>query len=286
MNYSEENPELGAGTPSRRFSPATKTVIEKYTRSVCCLCRNYSYSAASDAPTNVNYGEAAHIKAVSNAWPRFDPYQSDEECRDASNGLWLCRICHKKIDDKNSVGLYTTDYLYSIKEQARAFTMVQNNQPFLAVAPSFREEEKIADNFRKRLSVLWSALHQRDRQGYFLSKKLYNELQSGAKGFQEYYGGSWGIENPLRSVSPAHYPQQDLIMSQTSLAYQLINKYFWVDLADKPGFMIPVSWHADQPIYAVDDNEHQQTLSTSLTNLALMIEQYMKQPNQLYPGIG
>lgn len=285
MNYSEENPELGAGTPSRRFSSATKIIIEKYTKSVCCLCRHYSYSAASDTSANVNYGEAAHIKAVSNAWPRFDANQTDEECRDASNGLWLCRNCHKKVDNKNSVNLYTTDYLYLIKEQARAVTMVQNNQPYLAIEPNFREEEKIADGFRKRLSELWSALHQRDRQGYFLSKSLYHQLQSGAKGFQDYYGGAWGIDNPLRSVSPAHYPQQDIIMNQVGVVYQLTQKYYWADSADRPGFMIRVAWQTGQPIYAVDNSEHQETLATSLTELALTIEQYMRQPNQLYPGI-
>lgn len=282
MNYSDENPTTGEGTPRRRFNSATKSIIEKYTQSICCLCHNVTYSAAHVTFANVNYGEAAHIKAVSNSWPRYDQSQSDEECRDASNGLWLCRVCHKKVDDSHNTQFYTAEYLYQIKDHTRAMTMAKNNQPFLAISPNFREEERIASEFRNRLKITWNALHQRDREVRYLTQTLYDELQIGANGYQSRYGGSWGISNPLRSLSPAHHPQQDQIMKAIKDTWQIIKQYYWVTLADYPrDCLIALS---NDMINRPDDN-YRQNLAFALTSLTLTIERYMSQPNQLYAGL-
>lgn len=43
--------------------------------------------------------EAAHIKAASQRGPRSPKAGDTGTVKAASNGIWLCAICHKKIDD-------------------------------------------------------------------------------------------------------------------------------------------------------------------------------------------
>jgi hypothetical protein len=64
---------------------------------------------------SISIGEAAHIygnnKASNN---RFDILKTKKELSQIKNGIWLCRVCHKKIDsDQNK---YTVDFLIRTKE--------------------------------------------------------------------------------------------------------------------------------------------------------------------------
>ncbi len=47
----------------------------------------------------VNVGVAAHITAASPGGPRFDPSLTAEERAGESNGIWLCQICAKLVDN-------------------------------------------------------------------------------------------------------------------------------------------------------------------------------------------
>jgi len=67
------------------------------------VCSNPACGVPTFGPTEepdkyTNVGVAAHITAASPEGPRFDLNLSQKDRKSASNGIWLCRICDKKID--------------------------------------------------------------------------------------------------------------------------------------------------------------------------------------------
>ena len=67
------------------------------------MCSNPDCLALTSGPATedaavVNVGEAAHIFGGKPGAARWDPHMADEERSDPTNGIWLCRICHKKVD--------------------------------------------------------------------------------------------------------------------------------------------------------------------------------------------
>ncbi|UXH78871.1 NACHT domain-containing protein [Roseateles amylovorans] len=82
-------------------------------------CRRPTAGAAlGDDAKFVSVGVAAHIKGAAPGGPRYDPLQTAEERRDASNGIWLCSAHAKQIDDDHAH--FTVDQLKSWKQQAEA----------------------------------------------------------------------------------------------------------------------------------------------------------------------
>lgn len=75
-----------------------------------------SGAAPGDDSKVVIVGVAAHIKAAAPGGPRYDPLQSIEERRHASNGIWLCPIHSKLIDDDPAH--FTVDKLKAWKQKA------------------------------------------------------------------------------------------------------------------------------------------------------------------------
>jgi len=61
-------------------------------------------------------GVAAHIKAAAPGGPRYDPLQTPEERRHASNGIWLCTTHAKQIDD--DAKHFTVEKLKGWKQEA------------------------------------------------------------------------------------------------------------------------------------------------------------------------
>jgi len=47
----------------------------------------------------VRQGKASHIHSAASGGPRYDPRQSDSACRSFKNGIWLCDICAREVDD-------------------------------------------------------------------------------------------------------------------------------------------------------------------------------------------
>ncbi|MFT3955775.1 MAG: hypothetical protein QM722_15715 [Piscinibacter sp.] len=80
-------------------------------------CRRQTAGAALGDDTRVvSVGVAAHIKAAAPGGPRYDPLQSAEERRHASNGIWLCSAHAKQVDDDHVH--FTVDKLKAWKRQA------------------------------------------------------------------------------------------------------------------------------------------------------------------------
>jgi hypothetical protein len=67
------------------------------------LCSNPDCLAITSGPSSeddsaINVGEAAHIYGGKAGSARYEAAMTDEERSDSTNGIWLCRVCHKKID--------------------------------------------------------------------------------------------------------------------------------------------------------------------------------------------
>lgn len=75
-----------------------------------------SGAAFGDEGKVVIVGVAAHIKAAARGGPRYDPLQSPEERRHASNGIWLCTTHAKQIDD--DAKHFTVEKLKGWKQEA------------------------------------------------------------------------------------------------------------------------------------------------------------------------
>jgi hypothetical protein len=65
-------------------------------------CRAPTTGPASDPRGASVVGVAAHITAASPGGPRFDQTLNRDERKSVSNGIWLCGLCAKTIDDDPS----------------------------------------------------------------------------------------------------------------------------------------------------------------------------------------
>ena len=97
----------GGGTVATRddFSLTTKSTLAGRAGHACSNpdCRRPTAGAArGDDAKVVNVGVAAHIKGAAPGGPRYDPLQTAEERRHASNGIWLCSAHAKQIDDDHA----------------------------------------------------------------------------------------------------------------------------------------------------------------------------------------
>ena len=62
-------------------------------------CRAQTSGPQVDAARALNVGVAAHITAASPGGPRYDPTLSPEERGHPDNGIWLCQVCGKLVDN-------------------------------------------------------------------------------------------------------------------------------------------------------------------------------------------
>jgi hypothetical protein len=84
-----------------RFS--TETILT-LSRRAALQCSNPDCGAITSGPTeeassSINIGEAAHIYGRSNSAARYKVDLTMAEVSDITNGIWLCRNCHKMIDN-------------------------------------------------------------------------------------------------------------------------------------------------------------------------------------------
>ncbi|MEE4158615.1 HNH endonuclease [Pseudomonas viridiflava] len=92
----------------------------------------------------IDIGEAAHIRGTRG--PRYDPDQSDSERHDFGNGIWLCRNCHRRVD-QNTV-LYPVDLLIGWKQKAMEDYGYQLGRPALSYPGlDLRDELRRAKSF-------------------------------------------------------------------------------------------------------------------------------------------
>jgi hypothetical protein len=105
---------------SGRFSADT---IDTLGRRAALTCFNPDCGALTSGPTvnetgSVNLGEAAHIYGLTPKSARYTASISVAELGDITNGIWLCRNCHKSID--NDELRYPVDLLFQWRRMHEA----------------------------------------------------------------------------------------------------------------------------------------------------------------------
>lgn len=97
------------------FNQPVKEVLAKRVAYRCSnpACRALTAGPHSESSRHVNLGVASHITAASAGGPRFDAGLSPLERSSSDNGIWLCQLCAKLID--NDEGKYTVEMISSWK---------------------------------------------------------------------------------------------------------------------------------------------------------------------------
>jgi hypothetical protein len=99
------------------FSPAVVKEIAQKAMYICsnpaCLCLT-GYATSEGKARSI--AEGAHILPASNKGPRATNKSSHStiDPRSSKNGIWLCKICHDKVDDDETY--YTPDVLFEWKK--------------------------------------------------------------------------------------------------------------------------------------------------------------------------
>jgi hypothetical protein len=81
-----------------------QSVIATLSKRAANQCSNPDCGAITSGPTDdpagsINVGEAAHIFGANPGAARYDPAMASVDRAAITNAIWLCGICHKKIDD-------------------------------------------------------------------------------------------------------------------------------------------------------------------------------------------
>jgi tetratricopeptide (TPR) repeat protein len=107
----------------------SKDIKRKLAERVGYICSNpecSSHTVGPSAESNeaiYNIGVAAHICAASAGGPRYDNNMSSDERKSINNGIWLCQICAKLIDD--DVVTYTKELLHGWKHKTEIIAVEQ-----------------------------------------------------------------------------------------------------------------------------------------------------------------
>lgn len=86
------------------FSATTKRTLAMRSAHFCSNpnCLKLTAGPHSNPAKSLTTGHAAHIHAAAPGGPRYDPNQTPEQRKAASNGLWLCRECGDIVDKDDS----------------------------------------------------------------------------------------------------------------------------------------------------------------------------------------
>ena len=104
----------------------SKKIVDLIGRRAGSICSNPDCGAITTGPDStgsgvVVVGEAAHIFGANEGAARYRSEMTDVERADVTNAVWLCRICHKKIDADASK--YTPELLFSWRRHHEGFIM-------------------------------------------------------------------------------------------------------------------------------------------------------------------
>jgi hypothetical protein len=82
------------------FSSATKSALAKRSAFLCAICQAFTVGPSEESSQSIsNVGVAAHITAAAPGGPRYDASLTPAARSDITNGIWLCQVHAKLIDD-------------------------------------------------------------------------------------------------------------------------------------------------------------------------------------------
>ncbi len=102
-----------------------KSTIDILAKRAAFRCSNPDCRVTTVGPNSIPtkatlIGEAAHIFGARPNAMRFDPNMTDQSRADITNGLWLCRNCHKLIDSENH---YSAFVLFTWRESHEVYVL-------------------------------------------------------------------------------------------------------------------------------------------------------------------
>lgn len=118
------------------FSLLTLRTLRDRVAGICSRpeCRRATIGPASGMGV-LNIGEGAHITAASAKGPRYDPMLTAAQRVDFSNGIWLCRTCHRIVD--GDAQAFPVELLRTWKSHAEALARVRiENLPIELIGTS------------------------------------------------------------------------------------------------------------------------------------------------------
>jgi hypothetical protein len=137
------------------FSEKIKKEIAQKAMFVCsnpgCLCLT-GYSTTEGKARSI--AEAAHINAASKNGPRQGAGLSDNQLKSSSNGIWLCKICHDKVDDDPSH--YDVDTLNKWKKGHEAVIKNIVGKDLESALLDLRSSKRYHEETRELISFLES----------------------------------------------------------------------------------------------------------------------------------
>jgi len=103
------------------FSKATVEVLAKRAAYLCSNpdCRVGTVGPNEDPNKATNIGEAAHIFGARERAKRFNIEMTDSARASVTNGIWLCRNCHKLVDSDEQ--RYSAKLLFVWREQHETY---------------------------------------------------------------------------------------------------------------------------------------------------------------------
>lgn len=82
------------------FSQKVKEKIAREAMYICSCPDCYRFTSYNTTEGNVrSIAESAHILPAAKTGPRASNKKNSDFISSAENGIWLCKICHKKVDD-------------------------------------------------------------------------------------------------------------------------------------------------------------------------------------------
>jgi len=152
-------------------------------------CSNPDCRASTSGPTVdplhvSNVGVAAHITAAASGGPRFDPRLHPFQRLAVANGIWLCSICAKMVDDDPD--RYDSATLRYWREDAETLADYEKGMPKLAVHPvrfaSIQIDSSCLWRPAHRLHKVWTRAGGRADFGFHeISARYWKELRVSPK---------------------------------------------------------------------------------------------------------
>jgi len=145
-------------TNRHEFSAAVRTSLAHRAGFSCANpdCRAHTAGPSEESElARSDVGVASHITAASPGGPRYDASLSESDRTSIDNGVWLCQVCAKKIDD--DVVTYPSDLLRRWKHEVEADAANRLGRPSAATIEQARKcdplERMIAHRMRDALAA-------------------------------------------------------------------------------------------------------------------------------------
>lgn len=135
----------------------TPSIVKKIATNAMYICSNpyclkfTGYSTTEGKTRSI--AESAHINAASQNGPRSS--QTDEDYLESEkNGIWLCKICHDKVDDDTS--FYTENVLKEWKKNHESVIRNIVGKDLESALLNLRNHKRYHDEIRELISFLES----------------------------------------------------------------------------------------------------------------------------------